>query len=179
MKVLKLIILSLFISSTAYTADFFPRTETAWGDTAKVNNIIEIKSVYRIDNKDLKIIKRVFNITSNAFRQYYKVNINECDLEPLNMFILKSYKELDNKDYFPGEDEYTNPNSQVVMFGRFFRSTNNLYVMPVNTRDFYWERSFAHELLHYFYDECGMKFFNDINEHAEIDRFLKSYKVLY
>jgi hypothetical protein len=66
-----------------------------------------------------------------------------------------------------------------VMFGRYYRTSNTLYVIRPDNIRWDWNLAFSHEVLHYLFDECKMHFVNDNQEHKVIYKFLKVHKYLH
>lgn len=83
----------------------------------------------------------------------------------LNMFVI-SEKEINDIRYFvqarPGH----------IIFGRYYKPNNELYITP---EFFKVPKYFAHELAHYFYDECGFIFKNNVAEEKRTYEFQNFY----
>jgi len=58
-------------------------------------------------------------------------------------------------------------------FGRYFANVNRLYILP---KFFDRPEYLAHELAHYYYDECKIKLDNLEKEHIKVYRFQHFYK---
>lgn len=139
----------------------------------KINKITTIDSMVILDNNQKQIIKKIFNETKIKFYKYF--NISRCGLGPLKVIIVTSHLELDNRLYFPSENVYADAPGEgnKIIFGRYFRQANTLYIVPPDFKKYYWKDNFAHEPLHYFFDECKMGNRDVDWEHTQIEEFLR------
>lgn len=129
-------------------------------------NII-IKSTFKVSRKK---IGKTINIYVNTRKQFNLFEGYNCKpSEILNVFII-SEKAINNFKYF--EKGSSGPNK--IIFGRYFKEDNYLYITPEFFRV---PEFFAHELAHYFYDECGFTFENDMAEEKRTYEFQNFYEV--
>ena len=173
MKKVLIILCCLFIPVLGYSRDTYVQKKV-WGTEFKIGEMAYIKSAYKLDKKQIKIVEKTFNITKERFFKYYSSIEDICRLDPVNIFIVENEKDLDNTKFFPNESVYSNGlEGNKIVFGRYFVLSNNLYIVPVLLKEYYWRKNFAHELTHYFFDECGIRFKNDDEEHLYVDDFLR------
>lgn len=174
------IILALIIPCVVFAGDNYRnrKTNAVWKTEFTINTHVNIKSVNLLGAKHVSLIYKTYELTENKFLKFWRLKHNECKFGPLEVRIVKNHQELDNRTYFPGEDEYADLPGEgtEIIYGRYFRLTNRLYMVPPYVSKYYWRKNFAHELVHYFFDECGIKFVNDTEEHKEINRFILRYK---
>lgn len=167
MRWLFTIILLIGMLGTANAADHFPKGSVEWKTSTRVNRVIRLKSRWPLDNDQVRLFRSVYRDTKRLFHNHYDGFIRKCDALSVDVMVI-SRTDLSNKEYFPGEDKYSIPGETVI--GRYFRSKNTLYIVypdkPI------WKRDFAHELLHYFYDDCNAYFPSSTEEHRAIDQVL-------
>lgn len=175
-----LIFLIILISNVCYAKDaYIPRSN--W-KTIFITNRAHIKSVKRLTDVQMAIIINTLGNIEERFFSYFDIDKKECQLNTVNIIIVRNHYILSDRNFFPNEDVYSDSKSggSKIVFGRYFSITNNLYIVPINLKKYYWRSNFAHELLHYFFDECNV-IFNNINiEHKDIDNFLiENRDILY
>lgn len=128
-----------------------------------VNGGIKLKSSLPLKNWKIEKIRQIYFSAEYLFFHEFE-NIECLDLGPLEIRIV-SANILRDKKYF----EYAEPRN----FGRYFESSNTIYII---NEVFEHPEYLAHELAHYFYDECGIKFINDDAEHVKVYRFQDLYE---
>lgn len=138
-KILLLLIMALPISATP---------NFKWQTEYKVTHIT-IKSIYSDSHPG---INKIYKHTKKLFHEFEK-NIH-CTERPLEIRVV-SAKIMNNKDVFKdfrkgGE-----------IFGRYFWRSNLLYITPEYKKK---PDYLAHELVHYFYDECALFRGTDLEE---------------
>jgi hypothetical protein len=169
---LYLILLIISISNICYARDaYIPKSN--W-NTVFVTDTAHIKSTKYLTNFQITIVVNTFEDTEKRFFSYFNIDKKRCRLNIVNIIVVENPHILNNKNIFPNEDVYSDnkPGESKIVFGRYFSITNNLYIIPINLKKYYWRSNFAHELLHYFFDECNITFDNINIEHKYIDNFL-------
>lgn len=175
-----IVLLGLLISSVGYARDAYTPGKT-WETIFKIGSEARITSAKKLTKTQIRIVRQTFNNTKTRFFKYYSVSEEMCRLDPVNIIIVKNYHELDDRRKFPQESVYSDKPGEgnKIVFGRYFTITNNLYIVPVNLEKYYWRRNLAHELTHYFFDECDVEF-NDIDEeHEYMYDFLRSNRDVF
>jgi len=118
----------------------------------------------------MQLINQTFNRAEREFFKFQRISGTQCGFGYLEVRIIRE-QDLDNRKYFAGEEAFSYDDN--IVFGRYFKQTNILYVVPPYLGLYYWRKNFAHELMHYFYDDCGITFLNIDIEHKAIDQYLK------
>lgn len=181
MKFLWLILaLTLSIPGFVYAKDKYFRSNVVWHRSVKLIQNIDVKSVSKLSKYDIYLMRRTYNITKKLFFLYWYEE-NKCQLGQLKIKIVRSHYDLSNHEYFPEEYVYADlpDEGTAIIFGRYFRVTNTLYVVSPNEIKYHWKRDFAHEILHYFFDECGVSFINNNAEHIKVYEFLNKHKATF
>lgn len=155
--------LIIFLIPLSTNASHILPYKLSWKTTTKLENLT-IKSTFVLNKWRLEKIKKTFNRSKDIFfNKFEKLDCNTNQLNDLEVRLIDS-KILRNKDYFYA----AGPND----FGRYFSGFHTLYI----TDDMFDNPEYlAHELAHYFYDKCGVKFKNDIEEHIKVYRFQDFY----
>ena len=174
----KIIILAIMLISSIANADdrYEQNAISNWKVSVKFSDSVIMRSKIALTSKHLLLFKQTLQNVERSFFEYYDMDRSRCKNEQVRIDVITEY-ELSNRMYFPGEDDYTDKDG--VVLGRYFRHSNSLYIVPPFTKQYYWRRNIAHEMLHYFYDDCMVKFGDNDKEHAEIDRFLNTYNHLF
>lgn len=134
------------------------KTPISWKFNDKIENMA-IRSVVSLDAGDTKTIQHeVANVRDAFFRHYNK----ECVLGSIEVRII-TLNQMNSLRYF-----YVVVPDGIIR-GRFFGYNNIVYITQQALYDTYVLR---HELAHYMYDECGVRFDNDDLEHRELNEFL-------
>jgi hypothetical protein len=131
-----------------------------WVDYIRVNNIF-IKSTLPLKKQEVKSIELIYkNSKYLFFNEFENIKCNESNLGRLDIGLI-SPNILRNKKYFL--------NALETNFGRYFAKTNELYIIHdfVNNPEY-----LAHELGHYYYDECNV----DQPNHNKVYKFQYLYK---
>jgi hypothetical protein len=174
----------MFMSLPSYSSNNFimEGKEKDWHITLKlINDNIILKSIAPITEKDISAFKAIYLKVKTKYFEYANINSITCKNKQLEIRIVTE-QILDNRKYFPNEDTYAT--SGTIIFGRYFQYSNILYIVPPDFEKYYWENNFAHELLHYFRDDCelvretnNLKEHEIINisEHKIINKFLNKY----
>jgi hypothetical protein len=178
MRKLIFIILALLIPCTVSARDNYYKANAVWNTEFTIDTHVNVKSTNLLGTNHIILVKKTYGLAENKFLQFWHLKHNECRFLPLEVRIVKGHKELDNREYFPNENDYADSPEEgtEIITGRYFRLTNRLYVVPPYTNKYYWKKNFVHETLHYFFDECGIKFADDDKEHKVIEKFLQKYK---
>ncbi len=167
-----LTILFLFLTTNVFASDHY---EYCAGSKWKINEYINEEVLIRVDpgikfrnpQEKIRFVKKTFNQVKRNFFKFHKIDDSHCESGHLEVRVI-SKQNLNNKIYFAGE-YFTGEKVFPQVIGRYFEKTNILYIVQLN--EYYWEEYFAHELAHYFYDDCT----NINKEHKLIDQFLKIY----
>jgi len=179
MKYLWAAFIMMFISSSGHARDNYPDVE--WGSQFFITTNVNVSSVHKLNKRQKKIVKNTYKQTEAKFFQYWDIDREKCRLGPLTIIIVKGHKELDSKKNFPNENTYADKPGEGgdIIFGRYYSYTNKLFIVPVNTGLYYWRANFSHEVVHYLFDECDIKFDSLEKEHVAIDMFLRDHRHLF
>lgn len=134
---MRIILLLLYVLTTP--------PEFPWADK-EIDGHIEIQSIYDINNKKLHNIQLIYSKSAILFFNKFEKEISECKPGQLNIKIVSPSILNDRKKF----NDYT---SQREVFGRYYWKYNILYITE---EAFEHPEYLAHELAHYFYDECGI-----------------------
>ena len=153
-----IVILFLLISSVCF-ASYEPPREIQWKTNISVPNVT-IKSTFHLKKREIRKIQIIFDKAKYIF--FNKFEKLSCDTNRLNDLEIRviSPNILRHKGYFYA----AGPND----FGRYFSNPYTIYIIDDM---FYNPEYLAHELGHYFYDKCGVKFANDKIEHVKVYQF--------
>jgi hypothetical protein len=169
--VIKWVILVSLLTSQAIAADHYNiYANNGWKTKFRVNNNLIVKSKYKLPKHKRLLLIKIYKQTEEKFFVFTGINPTSCVMEKGIIHIV-SENDLDNQSYFPRERRYSLPESGLYVLGRYFRYTNNLYIVPPNLSEYYWRKNFSHEVLHYLYDSCKVEFDKD-EEHEQIHKFL-------
>jgi hypothetical protein len=170
-----LIIICMFLTSTAIASENF-RWKMSKDISEETGAKITLKSVDSLNDEQIKGIKNTFNDVKVRFFKYYHVSPTDCSFDPLEIRVVKNSTDLSNERYFPVSSE----DRGYRIYGWYFPNSNELYITTPNgwTK---WNRWFAHELLHYFFDDCGMadSAMGYKHNHEQIENFLDTYKTIF
>ena len=133
--------------------------------TYKKKDMLTIRSDSALKSKEIEKIRRIINRTEELFFTEFDgaPECNRDSLGPLEIRIINK-ETLRNKDYFFKAEERN--------FGRYFAEYNTLYIIP---EIFYHHEYLAHELAHYYHDECEVAFNNKRAEHRRVYKFQYFY----
>lgn len=179
MRFLLLVLALMMMVPTSVNArDEYYKSGVTWNQQITVKPNIDIQSVPLLSKSDIRTMHRTYKLTKKLFFRYWLVEPNQCSLGRLKIKVVRNHFDLSNRTYFPGEAQYADPPGEgtAVIFGRYFRKANTLYVVQPDEIKYYWKRDFAHEVLHYLFDECEMKFSSDNMEHQRVHEFLQEHK---
>jgi len=171
-----LTILLLFLSTNVFASDFYEyNVGSEWKVNEYINKHVLIKVAPKIKFKNtlekMQLINQTFNYVEREFFKFQRISSMQCEFGNLEVRIISEH-DLSNNEYFPSE-YFVSKDGDFIIIGRYFEKTNILYVVPPYLGLYYWRKNFAHELMHYFYDDCGITFLNIDIEHKVIDQFLK------
>ena len=162
----------LLLPLQALAADKYDENATTpWSIITRVQKNIVYKSKYATSEKEAKRVKKVYALTKARFKRFTGVDVDTCNPGYLEIRVV-SLEDLSNKNYFPREATYTTSHSLII--GRYFRRSNKLYLVH-RKHHYNWHKNLAHELVHHFLDECGIRFESDHVEHEVIDQFEQRY----
>lgn len=174
-------LLVLIFSSTAFA---YNHPSFNWKMSENIGNKITLKSTEQLSFFQIQLIKNTFNDVDERFFRYYDVDKITCESGPLDIRVVKDYSILNDKRFFPNldPDSYANINERI--FGRYFRDENILYIIAPRPHIYDWRRDFAHELVHYFLDDCGRivhgtRIMDNNEEHRFVDKFLDVFKATF
>lgn len=149
LKILLIILCSLLFCSNAIASHITHKLlhPIRWTYVKNIDNIL-IESQIILNAEDTNYIIQNIHITYDSFTQFYK--INECKKERLNIRIV-DFTTMNSDLYFSSN----NLLKDKVYLGRYFSSTNIIYIMPDALKDKF-KYEFIHEIAHYLQDVCGM-----------------------
>jgi len=162
MKVL-LIILSLLISVVSLASDYTTLAPIHWKDQEVIQPGIMLRSSkWNLSAADKELVRNKYMQIKKHFSEFE--NLGTCLAHSSLDLRVISLSEINDPKYF----ELSSKNGYEY-FGRYFRGVRVLYI----TKQSIWHdtNEFAHELAHYFYDQCGKSFLNDDIEHERIEQF--------
>jgi hypothetical protein len=148
-----------FITQASHT---LPQ-KVEWKTNKILENEIILKSTSQLKEWQVKKIYQTYqNIEYLFFNIFENISCNKLD--NLEIRIVSS-DVLRDRRYFA--------NASPRNFGRYFATSNTIYVIyeVFDCPDY-----LAHELAHYFYDECNIKFKDDIAEHIKVYGFQDFYR---
>ena len=152
------------IDNTESPIEHFLPYKVEWKTDEKIENIRIRSSLVLNKQKVEKIEKIYFNSRNIFFNDFEDTTCNPNSLGRLEIKII-SAEMLRDRRYFRLA---TSRN-----FGRYFSISNTIYIIH---GVFSHPEYLAHELAHYFYDECGIKFKNIDAEHVRVYKFQDLYK---
>ena len=173
-KILIFFISMMFVLTSANASDNFETESNTkkWHTTLKLIDInIILKSINYISENEISTFKIIYAEVKTKFFEYIKIDPAVCKNEQLEIRIVTE-QILDNRKYFPNEDTYAGIDT--IIFGRYFQQNNILYIVPMNFERYYWKNNIAHELIHYFRDDCGIST-SIYNEHEFIKKITNKY----
>jgi hypothetical protein len=130
-----------------------------WATQQELPNAV-IKSYTTMSKRALLIIQNELDSVERKFNSYYDI---DCHPGPLEIRIIK-LSWLNSSEYFVWADP------KYLVFGRYFGMRNVIYITPETFLDTY---TLTHELTHYLYDECNIRFKSEAQEHQKLDDFIK------
>ena len=169
MRLIFLLIILMPISSLAMDR-FEENANPIWMTSVNLKDNVKLQSQIIFSESKIKFISEIFDLTKDHFFQFTEIDNKSCYNGKLIINIITE-GDLDSRVYFPYEYDYSD--GKLFVLGRYFRHSNVLYIVPPNLNIYYWRKTFAHELMHYFYDDCGIIFRNDDLEHKQIEKFMK------
>lgn len=173
-SIYSIIIIFFMFLNPLYARDFFiEKARPVWKTNLNLNSKVEVKSKFKLKEIHKSLIKEVYEQIYIKFYEYMNINKDMCSNSNLNIRII-SENDLDSRIYFAGESTFAKNGN--IIFGRYFKYSKILYIVPPYERDYYWRSNFAHEMLHYLYYDCNIYFENIDNEHIHIEEFIKTYK---
>jgi len=180
-KFLLALILMLMVPISVNAMDQYYKSGVTWGQQITLRQNISVQSISPLSSHDLYVMNKTYKLTKQLFFSYWGLQQDQCCFGHLKIKIVRNHFDLSNYKYFPDELEYADPPGEggKIIFGRYFRLANTLYVVRPNEIKYYWKRDFAHEILHYLFDECNMKFYNDDAEHQKIYEFFRKHNKKY
>lgn len=134
---MRIVLILLYILTTP------PKFE--WSDTFEQRHI-EIQSIYKLNESKTTNVINTYEKASHLFFNEFEKDAPTCMLSDLNIKIVSPSILNDRKRF----NDYI---SQREVFGRYYWKYNALYITE---EAFEHPEYLAHELAHYFYDECGM-----------------------
>lgn len=178
MRKLIFILLALMMPHSVGARDNYDKSNIEWKTEFTIDTHVNVKSANLLGAKHIRLIHETYELAETKFLKFWRLEHNECRFKPLEVRIVKSDKELDNKLYFPDEDEYADKPGEglEIIFGRYYTISNTLYIVPPYISKYYWRKNFVHETLHYFFSECGIQFSSDDEEHKTIESFIIKHK---
>ena len=158
-----IIISLIMIASSICYASHTLLIDIPWESNVKIQNMT-IKSMFFLRSQKIRQISLIYSYSKHMFFNEFESMCDERNFADLEIRIIRP-DILRNTDYFPTANR--------LDFGRYFSSSNILYIIP----DMFNKPEYlAHELAHYFYDECKIKFLNDKEEHKKVNKFERLYK---
>jgi len=174
MRVFSIVIIML-LSNVVYGYDAYEdKSNAVWNTRTNLSSNVVVKSIDTLTRKQIKLIRDVYDTAVEKFYTHY--GVGKCKVAKLDVRVIYE-EELNSEIFFP--NEYHSTESGKFIFGRFYRDSNVLYIIHMEQAEYHWKKYFAHELLHYFYNECNIKFRNNKDEHKEMEKFLYKYGNLF
>jgi len=174
----------IMLASLSATVKAYDHPKFHWIASKNFGHGITLKSTEALSFSQIQLLKNTFDDTETRFFPYYNISRDSCEYGPLDIRVVKDYSVLNNKAYFPNLDKesYAGPGERI--FGRYFRDGNILYIIAPRPYVYDWKHDFAHELLHYFFDDCGRvvngaKIINNDDEHRFVNKFLDVFKLTF
>lgn len=130
-----------------------------WLTDISIAENITLKSELLLNKRKIRRVKRIIRNTEYIFFKRFETGLICDDMGPLKIRIV-SKETLRNTDYFAS--------AKPTNFGRYFVSSNTLYIASDVFRHPEW---LAHELAHYYYDECDVHFDSIDEEHQFVYAF--------
>jgi len=174
------IILALCIfGGTSHAKDNYPNL--VWGTTFNINPNVRVKSAKVLTKHQQRIMRDTYTTTEQKFFKYWDIDRNMCRLNPLEVVVVKSHHELNDREKFPDETAYADKPGEGnnIIFGRYYVYLDKLFIIPVLPQKYFWRANFSHEVLHYLFDECGVEFESLEEEHAIISDFLEVHRDVF
>lgn len=155
-----------------------------WQMNANLGSGITLKSTVPLSQAQINLMKSTFDSAEEKFFEYFDVSRDICQYGPLEIRVMSNYEILNDKKYFPNLDPESYAKSNEVIFGRYYRDENILYIIAPHSYIYDWKNNFAHELVHYFLDDCGRvihgeKLLNNKTEHEYVEKFLSTYRAVF
>jgi len=157
-----LVMLSLATAPLQYTNHILP-FPVEWKTATYVSNHIRLKSTLKLERPQVKKIKNILGHINYLFFNEFEPDLRCADMGQMEIRIIR-LSTLTNKKYFVA--------ARATNFGRYFSITNTLYIVPDMLKNPEW---LAHEMAHYYYDECRVKFKDARNEHLKVYKFQDLY----
>lgn len=179
---MRILLLALFfcfmLPGVSQAKDRYYKSGVTWQTSFTIGDNVTVRSAFQLDSREVQIINTVYKRTRKKFFRSWGIKPTQCRLGHLNVRIVRDHFDLDNREFFPEEPVYADLpwEGTEIIFGRYYRKANTIYIVPLKLKKYYWRKNFAHELLHYFFDECGVRFSNIDEEHIIIDDFLFKYR---
>jgi len=179
MKFIWAILVVCMFNSVAYANDNYP--DIKWGTTFDIGAGVHVKSAYVLNKRQKQIVRETYTLTEQKFFKYWDINREECRMNHLTVIVVKSHHELDDREKFPEETAYADKPGEGnnIIFGRYYTYLDKLFIVPVFTKTYFWRANFSHEVVHYLFDECGIKFKNLNEEHLIISDFLEVHRTIF
>ena len=158
------IILTLLISNISLAQDNTTLAPMNWKyqENIKIGTIRS--SLGKLTKSEKHTIISKYNSIKESFFKFEDRML--CIVPPTLDLRIVSDIDINSDKYF---DVLSKPG--YTFFGRYFRDEDVIYI--TKEAALYHTALFAHELTHYFYDMCGVKFFSDDLEHDRIRMFQK------
>lgn len=132
-----------------------------WNLTVKITNELTIRSYYV--NHDREDIDRVIFFYAKSLDKFPEFRNLTCEIKPLEIRIITE-QQMNSPEFFT----YTVDDSSI--YGRYFKEDQHMYLTTEATHN---KRYFAHEMAHYLFDICGVKFNSLKEEHMAVRKFVK------
>ena len=183
MRVL-LSMLCMLVAFNAYAGDKYEeKANPNWKIDRQLTKFdpVYIKVSDKVKVFSFRKFKTEYNMAMQRLFKFEAANVGQCKIDPLEIRVVTE-RDLNNEKFFPYEGSYTftrNNGKTTFIIGRYFPLSNTLYIVPHVPNDgsewVNWEAYFAHEVAHYFYDDCEMTFPGDPDAHNRIDKFTRKY----
>lgn len=172
-----LFVLLLLISFPAQAYDAYQlRCNSNWQTITDIDNE-PVQSIYMLSDKELRLMTNAYEHVQKSFFAFYAISAAQCRQNQVRILIVNQ-DALDSRICFP--DEYDYARKGEILFGRYFKTENALYIVSPNLKAYpRWKDYFAHELAHHFFNDCGWKFESDYVEHLYVEKFLSQCRTTF
>lgn len=151
-----------FLTPFLYAADLYEKVKNPSWNIEKIDNKTILKCSKKITKDFIKNVKNIITITKDSFVKFE--GVSKCSNKKLTIMFVTE-EDLNNILYF------TDIEVDKRTRGLYYKHNNYLYV-AYQFSHLEQNETLAHELLHYFYDECEIRKMNIEKEHIRIGKIL-------
>lgn len=174
-KLLLILGVLLILPMPGHAVDDYNSSDPVWRSQFSIEPGILIRSVKTIKPYQKKIVFNTYLKFRDKFINHWKVSEIECEDNNLEVRLVRSLAELNNRQYFPPPEQYADEDGDI--YGRYYPGLigyypATIYLAPVGHN---WAEDFSHELTHYYFDKCEI----DIDESKEeqiVEKLVEKWK---